>query len=72
MVWWLSQAVLWMQCLLKQMPRLLDRLDEIGLPRVDGRVLWSRVLLGHTMQDQAPLDPTPLQTLSHTRLPLMR
>lgn len=59
------------ECLLKQMPRLLDRLDEIGLPRVDGRVLWSRVLLGHTMQDQLTeyLDEEETTRVYETREP---
>ena len=42
-----------------QLPRLLDRLDEIGLRRVDGEVLWSRVVTNQTPQDQVGLQVFP-------------
>lgn len=40
------------QNLMMQLPRLLDRLDELGLRRVDGEVLWSNVVTNQAPQDQ--------------------
>ena len=50
---------LFLQTLMMQLPRLLDRLDEIGLRRVDGEVLWSQIVTNQAPQDQAGLQTLP-------------
>ena len=50
-----------------QLPRLLDRLDEIGLRRVDGEVLWSHVVTNIAPQDQVLIQFAP--SLQHCSRP---
>ena len=54
-----------MQALARVLPRLLERMDEEGLPRVTATVLWSRPLRGHSPQDQVgPLLSRPSSSQS--------